>query len=426
MPWADCVYEDWDDCIWQDWEDCIWDKFSITYSDSLSGTRNMRLLSPVGAGSFRRPYLEGNPSYAEDNQRYPDVAVENARIQAKGETRPHMTMKQPYRYEQFQKMKYRDEAPNDRLVETPGDIMAEEVPKEYDWQWLRYLDDNRWTPTTGEWFDNRWLEGGVISWTQRFDDADWEPQTGFGSGGVWDDANQEWDSELVGSQQRVRLWDIGTWGESYRPTKLRVTWVGGGTKDIFLHDEDGNAINPDAADSLALSSGHEINLNTWTDYDIWGLAIQAIGDDMGVAFSVTNIEFSDGSTTPGTDLSVVPGSWWDNLRPRKFRMTFDEATADVSLQDKNGVEIYASATYGSGTEVYLDFAGADIARLVVNGSGDITDIEVEQQVEKGSMLGTNKRTPRTGGIGRPQRFPDPNQIQPSERIPRRTGLRTIR
>ena len=135
-----------------------------------------------------------------------------------------------------------------------------------------------------------------------------------------------------------------------------------------------------------------------------------------------------GTFSSGIDLSVVAGSWWADLRPRKFRMTFDEATADVSLKDTNGVELYANATYPSGTEVYLVFAGADIARLVVTGSGDVTDIEFSQQVEKGSTLGSNRRTTRkesNAELGRTSLL-DPNPIRASKRLPRRTDLRTMR
>ncbi len=128
----------------------------------------------------------------------------------------------------------------------------------------------------------------------------------------------------------------------------------------------------------------------------------------------------------GLDLSVT-GALWKDLRPRKFRMTFINATADVSLQDSNGTELYA-ATYGSGGEVDLTFAGADIDRLVVSGSGDITDIEFLVQVEKGLYAGSDQRTPRQKtdpGSGYTA-FPDPNPIQDSERLPRRFQQRTTR
>lgn len=127
------------------------------------------------------------------------------------------------------------------------------------------------------------------------------------------------------------------------------------------------------------------------------------------------------------DISVI-GNWYKNLRFRKFRITFNESTANVSLKDSNGIEIYSNATYASGTEVYLTFSGADIARLVVFGSGDITNIEFEQQVEKGSTIGSNRRTLRktsTPELGRTL-LPNPNPTNVSKRLGRRTNLRTIR
>lgn len=176
--WADCVFQNWDDCEWQNWDDCEWDKFAISYQDSKRGTRTIRKPPAEMLGSFRRPYLEGNPSYVEDNKRYPDVALANALDIAKGETSPNMIFKQPYMYKitdrqeeevnEFQEMKYRDIpaflhplSTQDIGMDTPGDIVAggREEPIEYEWVWVRYFDNTRWTPTVGEWFDDRWISG---------------------------------------------------------------------------------------------------------------------------------------------------------------------------------------------------------------------------------------------------------------------------
>jgi hypothetical protein len=128
-------------------------------------------------------------------------------------------------------------------------------------------------------------------WTQHLDDADWELEDPLK--GTWDNANQEWDSYLEGGvQQRVRIVDIGLWALDYRPNYLRVTWVGGGTKDVFLNNENGDLINAENEDHLALSSGHLIHLSAWGGFDILGLRVQAVGADTAVAFSVTNIEFT--------------------------------------------------------------------------------------------------------------------------------------
>jgi len=88
--------------------------------------RTIRKQAPTGEGNFRRPYLEGNPNYVEDNRRYPDAAIANARIKSTGEVRPHMTLKQPYRYEELQKMKYWGQPPfpheEERIPETPSTL----------------------------------------------------------------------------------------------------------------------------------------------------------------------------------------------------------------------------------------------------------------------------------------------------------------
>ena len=164
--WADAVFQNWDDCIWQDWDDCVWDKFSIVYSDR--GRRTMRELAPTPLSVSKRPYLEGNPSYTEDSLRYPDKAYADATRQVRGEEIQHMVLKQPYRYPGLQKMKYRNQPPfpheEMRIPETPAGIVAGGIEPEYEWKWLRYFDNKRWTPTTGQWFDNRDRSCTLQSW----------------------------------------------------------------------------------------------------------------------------------------------------------------------------------------------------------------------------------------------------------------------
>jgi len=70
-------------------------------------------------------------SYVEDNQRYPDAAIANARMKSTGKVWPHMRFKQPYRYEEVQKMKYRDELPfpheKERIPETPAHVASRQI-----------------------------------------------------------------------------------------------------------------------------------------------------------------------------------------------------------------------------------------------------------------------------------------------------------
>ena len=492
MPWADTVFQDldnWVDCIWQDWDDCEWDKFSIVYQDAK--TRTMRQLPPEGVSNFRRPYLEGNPSYVEDNLKYPDVAVENARINVKDEVRPHMTMKQPYRYQQFQKMKYWDEPVNDKLVETPGDIMAEEVPKEYEWQWVRYFDNKRWTPSIGEWFDNRWLEDPGVEGAEVISStADGYISKGGSSFSGWDFVH---DAQIGSGLNRtvenysfafsVRYFDC-TGGHCYQirrcffyfdlspysgtVSSCSLVLRGDTNEDASVSVQQGTQASSLSTSDYGSFAGDEFGHTSWDGagdntitFNSDGLSyIQSIVNGSGAVLLccreydhdyldaapsederfASGCYFADSATEAyrpqlivggvtsggGLDISVVPSSWWKDLRPKKFRMKFDNATADVSLQDKSGTEIYANATYASGTEVDLAFAGADIDRLVVSGSGDVADIELFHQVEKGLYLDSNQKSPRKEAVEKPQRFPDPNPIRPSERIARRTNLRPIR
>jgi hypothetical protein len=129
----------------------------------------MRQPAPEAPGNLRRPYLEGNPGYVEDNQRYSDEAYENALLKVGRDVPANMVFKQPYRYKDFQKMKYRNEPsfPHHEtmaaqsMVLTPGDILGTGPDIEYEWQWVRYFDNTRWVPSEGEWFDNRWLQNNL-------------------------------------------------------------------------------------------------------------------------------------------------------------------------------------------------------------------------------------------------------------------------
>lgn len=422
MPWADTVFQDWDDCVWQNWADCEWDKFSIVHQDSKKGTRTIRKAGPEGLGNFRRPYLEGNPSYVEDNKEYPDVAVSNALSKVNRKPLPHMTFKQPYRYEGLQKMKYRNEPafPHEEMrppEETPAGIVAGGKEVEYEWRWVRYLDNTRWTPTTGQWFDNRWLVG-AIGWTAYFSDEIWV-QDGY-PGTSWDGSNFLF--AVSGSDERHRILAVAggqTWDNDYRPSHVKVTY----TYDnyligLYIKDGNGDIIAGSLVDNSYISAA-ELAI-TFGSHDINALYFN-LGTPAN-SVTVSNIQFGSRSV----DLSVLD-IWAKDLRPLKMRLTFDNASADVSLKDKDGVNIYTNATYTSEQEVYLHFAGADIARLVVNGSGDLRDIEFYQQIEKGSYIASSQRPlQRERTIPARPSIPDPSPIQSSVRLPRSFHQRTTR
>ena len=495
MPWADCVFENWDDCVWQDWDDCLWDKFAISYSDSLSGTRNMRLLPPEGLGNFRRPYLEGNPSYVEDSQRHSDAAIANALMKAKGVEVRHMSFKQPYRSESLAKLKYRNEPRlpyNDSLSATnlartpigyvdslnsdiegclssfetisPRQIMDIGSEIEYEWRWIKYLDNNRWVPTTGQWFDNRWLPAAGAQWFyDDFDIIDANIWTDYSDGGI--NSIEGGKLKMVSTQSGDYAY-LTTAADATIPSAFTWTFelnVASGTGEMIfvvrtgVHDFWVIFDPPTTLKFRQYVGGYKSitvdnylnQTHTWkfiyngTSCDIYrdttlidsNLSIYGAVGSKGVRFlSCDNVltTYIDNYTIiadiPSVDLSVVPGSWWKDLRPQKFRMSFASATADVSLKDSNATEIYANASYALGDEVYLGFAGADIDRLVLTGSGDLTNIEFYQQVEKGTYLASNQRTPRRRIIEglRRESLPDPNPIRGSKRLSRRTDLRNIR
>ena len=118
-------------------------------------------------------------------------------------------------------------------------------------------------------------EGGG-SWVAHFDNTEWETVfPGVWTGSAWSDSGVLF----------IPLTELGTWVEVYRPTKIRVTFTGGGTRDILLKDTENNFI----AHETTASSEQEIDI-TFEGYDIEALQIQ---DTVG-NFTVTNIEFFGG------------------------------------------------------------------------------------------------------------------------------------
>jgi len=307
--WADTAFVDWDDCVWQNWTDCEWDKFYIGYQDAKERTPRQ----------FYESYVRNSP-------------IEGQRTTRGGR---------------------------------PGKAI------EYEWKWLRYLDNVRWTATIGQWFDNRWITFG-IGWAAYFDDSDWEGWVGSRTQFV---ANN-WVFDIEPGYHTGRIRPIGSWETGYRPSKIRITYTGNSSQVMYWGMYDTDGVNIVSAEYFT-TSPQEI------DIDFGSLDLNQLymtwesGDNESVDINVSNIEFAIATI----DISVL-GSWAKDLRPEKFRMKFDNATAGVSLKDGNGTEIYAATNYSSEDEVYLDFAGADIDRLVVTGSGDITDIEFLVSIDK--------------------------------------------
>jgi len=128
------------------------------------------------------------------------------------------------------------------------------------------------------------LRGGP-GWIQHFDNTNWEtyPLGMYGTDQpVWDGSQWVFAPENpIGD-----LDELGTWVESYRPTKIRLTIAaeGGGSGPfvVALYDTNDDVLVGDA-DYTSLD---ELTI-TWGDYDIGYLSFEAgIG-----GYEITNIEF---------------------------------------------------------------------------------------------------------------------------------------
>jgi len=133
-----------------------------------------------------------------------------------------------------------------------------------------------------------------MGWVSHFDNNDWEidPETAVGS---W--SGSDWDSgDYLGSFEVLSLSVIGTWADSYRPTKFRITFTGATDIAFGLVDIDGETIAEEGVPGEYLyQSGEEIT----TDFVTYGLdlfvlfIIAADGD----TFTVTNIEFEEAGSS---------------------------------------------------------------------------------------------------------------------------------
>ena len=126
------------------------------------------------------------------------------------------------------------------------------------------------------------------AWTQYFDDNYWESRNVGGC--VWDDSEPGYEGWYHTGAHQVDLDVIGTWADGYRPSKIRVSWVGGNpTINIKLGylDGDGTLVS-----DAAYSSGDELVIDWSAGYDLDTLM------DLFELDFVSNIEFYPG---PGTD-----------------------------------------------------------------------------------------------------------------------------
>lgn len=126
-----------------------------------------------------------------------------------------------------------------------------------------------------------------MGWVVHHDNSDWTATGGYGS---WDSGNSEWDSVNFNSIfEVVLIIELGTWVDSYRPTKVRVTFTGATNACLGLQDKNGDPIAEEGelAVSYTYQSLEEIDI-IFGSYDIEVLLIAAANGD---TFSITNIEF---------------------------------------------------------------------------------------------------------------------------------------
>lgn len=157
-------------------------------------------------------------------------------------------------------------------------------------------------------------------WESHYDNSDFDSYYG-----TWN--VDKWDSESAtyyepDDTQSVSIDVAGTWHEDYRPTKVRVTYTGSDTLDIFVGDADrtSNAL----VGPGSYTSGEEINI-TWADYDIAFLSVMNFLDN---PFSITNIEWYTVFERSGT-----PSTWNVDHDEHHSSALLDSTHVVVSYRD---------------------------------------------------------------------------------------------
>lgn len=410
MPWADTVFQDldnWPDCVWQDWDDCVSDRFSIVYQDGKTRTVRQHVESHV---------------------------------------------------------------PNVEPIGGTRQLRSTRVGKnlEYEWAWVRYLDDRRWTATKGEWFDNRWL--GTVGSSVIWNEDDKNGNIGISANGLVVTRGG------TGNNAAVRA----TLGTSSGKVYWEITQTSGGSDDIIgigtldaninfypgwgLYDYGYYSVNG----KKIYNTVQGVYGDTYTTNDIISTALDM--DNKKVWWAKNGVWQASGDPAAGTDFAYGPpgydlsgtfypmvnpyhptnsimtanfgasafayslpsgfsplggglidlsvaGDWYKTIRPQKFRMRFDNATAGVSLKDSNGATIYSNGTYVSEDEVSLEFTGADIGTLSLSGSGDVRDIEFFIRVPKGLKVIRKQPPIGSGNFRRPYLEGNPSYVEDNLKYP---------
>lgn len=195
----------------------------------------------------------------------------------------------------------------------------------------------------------------------RTDNTYWDPNTY----GTWD--GSEWDAGYTGLGYDIRLDIKGTWGTSYRPSYISITYTGGGgLAGVSLYDTSTNEI----ASQVPYTSGNLIPI-TFVGNDIDSLLILS----PIATLSVQSIDFYDaqalriidegGHITDSNGYDIIFTS--DSAGTTKLDhevMSYDSSSGKLVAWVKIPTLQYASNTY-----FYLQYGNCDISTSQENVSG---------------------------------------------------------
>ena len=122
-----------------------------------------------------------------------------------------------------------------------------------------------------------------MGWVEHHNDDNWDGDAHT----TWDAGESRWDIDGDGVGTLVV---DGEWFTDYRPTKMRVTFSGPGSQEVYLYDSEDNLIASDES----YSSADEVSI-TFGVLDIGTLVIQYLNLQY-----ISNIEFYEAPAAGGT------------------------------------------------------------------------------------------------------------------------------
>jgi len=183
-------------------------------------------------------------------------------------------------------------------------------------------------------------------WVQHFDNADWSPNNGTWDGTKW----------LLGSDLNIELVPIGTWANGYRPTKMRVTFEGGGTVNMCIPD--GVPYQFIVENSSYSSAGEETC--AFSSYDISKYV------HTGAGANITNIEFEEYTSDIEAETSEGIG-FADQVDGVSLTDTLEEGIGFADQVD--GVSLTDTLEEGIGFQDELSPAGSTFSVTLNEGIG---------------------------------------------------------